>query len=289
MAFGIGYFKGEPTEFILEHAGGRLVREGPGISFFYLSWRTSVTMVPMNTLDAGFIFNETTGNFQPVSIQGQLTYRIIDPKRMATILNFTIDPASRRYLSQDPDKLSQRLVNAVQVHARNQVLGQPLEEVLRTSEAIAVAVLKSVSTDSLTTSMGVEVLGIHITAIKPTPEMAKALEAEHREALQRKADEAIYARRAAAVEQERKIAQNELSTKITIEEQRRQLVDLEGSNSQKEADFEAAATQTRLKPYRDTDPRILLAMGFKELGERAGEIKQLTITPELISAIRDAR
>jgi choline dehydrogenase-like flavoprotein len=118
--------------------------------------------------------------------------------------------------------------------------------------------------------------------------MAKALEAEFREALSRKADEAIYARRAAAVEQERKISENELATKVTLEQRRAELVDLEGTNAQKQADFEANATRTRLAPYRDQDPRMLLAMGFQAMGERASEIKQLTITPELLSAIRDA-
>ena len=41
------------------------------------------------------------------------------------------------------------------------------------------------------------------TAVTPIPEIAKALEAEYREILQKKADEAIYSRAACAVEQER--------------------------------------------------------------------------------------
>ena len=78
--------------------------------------------------------------------------------------------------------------------------------------------------------MGTELLSVYFVAVKPTPEVAKALEADYRETLLRKADMAIYARRAAAVEEERKIKENELNTEITLEEQRQKLVDLQGQN-----------------------------------------------------------
>ena len=75
--------------------------------------------------------------------------------------------------------------------------------------------------------------------------MAKALEAEYRETLLRKADMAISARRAAAVEEERKIKENELNTEITLEEQRRQLIDLQGSNELQEATNRGKAARGR--------------------------------------------
>ena len=66
-------------------------------------------------------------------------------------------------------------------------------------------------------------LGLSILAIKPTPETARALEAETREQMFREADEAIYARRNSAVEQERAIKENELNTEIAIETKKRQI------------------------------------------------------------------
>ncbi len=72
-------------------------------------------------------------------------------------------------------------------------------------------------------SLGLEVLGLSILAIKPTPETARALEAETREKLFREADEAIYARRNSAVEQERAIKENELNTEIAVENKKRQI------------------------------------------------------------------
>ena len=42
--------------------------------------------------------------------------------------------------------------------------------------------------------LGVEIMSLSIVAITPTPETAKALEAEAREGVLRQSDEAIYAR-----------------------------------------------------------------------------------------------
>lgn len=283
----VGYFKAEPTDYVIEYRSGRQVRQGPGLAFWYPKWSTSIAVVPMNTVDANFAFQETTANFQALTIQGQVTYRIVEPPKMARILNFTVDPQTHRPLSEDPEKLSRRVVNAVQVATRALISTRPLADALASSDSLAAEVSAHIKQDPLLAAMGVEVLGVHVAGVKPTPELAKALEAEYREALQRRADEAIYARRAAAVEQERKISQEEIASKIALEERRRELVELEGANERKSAEDQAAGIAARLAPYRDTDPKVLMAMGFKELGERAGEIKQLMITPELLAGLRD--
>ena len=58
------------------------------------------------------------------------------------------------------------------------------------------------------------VTNINILSILPNKETARALEAETRENILREADDAVYKRRNAAVEQERKIKENELNTQI---------------------------------------------------------------------------
>src|SRR5919108_2168217 len=89
----IGYYKAQPTEYVRQFVRGRLVREGQALSFYYLKHHTSIVVVPTSSIDASFIFNELTGNFQAVVVQGQFTYRILDPRRAAELLNFAIDPA----------------------------------------------------------------------------------------------------------------------------------------------------------------------------------------------------
>ena len=42
----IGFFKGQPTEYILKYVAGRVAREGQGLAFFYLKHNTQVIAVP---------------------------------------------------------------------------------------------------------------------------------------------------------------------------------------------------------------------------------------------------
>jgi hypothetical protein len=148
--------------------------------------------------------------------------------------------------------------------------------------------------------LGADLLSVYFVAAKPTPEVAKALEADYRETLLRKADMALSARRAAAVEEERKIKENELNTEITLEQQRRQLIDLQGNNALQEATNhgkaleEEAAYRTRVRQkeldlYTAIDPRKVLALAMTDLGQNAGRIGNLTITSEILASLLDGR
>jgi regulator of protease activity HflC (stomatin/prohibitin superfamily) len=220
-----------------------------------------------------------------VTIQGQLTYRISDIKKISQLLDFTINPFNRKYSSEPLEKLAKRIINTVQMASREEIQKYSLEDSLRKSESIAKIVLAKIKEDPMLQSIGVECLSIYFTSVKPTPELARALEAEYRESIQKKADEAIYSRRAAAVEQERKIKENELNSSITLEKSRKELVDLEGNNLMKEAEYQSKAQDMEFVPFRTMDPKILLALGLKSLGEKADKIAQLTITPDLLSEI----
>jgi hypothetical protein len=67
------YFKAEPTEYIIASSNGTIFRQGAGRAFWYWVPSTSIVLVPLSTTDAPFVFNESTGNFQAVTLQGQIT------------------------------------------------------------------------------------------------------------------------------------------------------------------------------------------------------------------------
>ena len=156
-------------------------------------------------------------------MQGQVTFRVADPKRLARMLNYTIDATIQSYITKDPEKFPQRIINIIQVLVRKELETLKLKEVLRASGEIVEKVRKDLATSEVLKSLGVEVLDLSVLAIKPNPETARALEAEIREQLLKEADEAIYARRNSAVEQERAIKENELNTEIAVENKQRQI------------------------------------------------------------------
>ncbi len=226
----LNHYKGEPSDFIIKYHGRKIKKAGRGINFFYASYKTNIVAIPAVTVDANFFFNEVTKNFQAISLQGHYTYKIKDPKKMALLLDYSIDPTNNQFKSTDPDKIELRITNVIQGETRSLIENLELESALTISKSLAGDVLNRLKEFPLIHEMGIEVLSVTFTSIRPTPEISKALEADYREALARKADEAIYERRAAAVEQEQKIKENELNTQITLEEKRKKLIELKGEN-----------------------------------------------------------
>lgn len=113
--FGIRYFKATPTTYVQHLKGGKLKREGRGLSFYYYAPTSTVVAVPLASADVPFVFNLVTLDFQEVTLQGQLTYRVFDAKqRLARLLDYSVD-ANGKFRSEDPQKLEDRLVNATQV------------------------------------------------------------------------------------------------------------------------------------------------------------------------------
>lgn len=221
--FGIHYLKTGPTEYVIHYQNGRVRHQGAGQAFFYYKPAASIAVIPISSTDVPFIFNEMSADFQAVTVQGQLTYRIVNPELVASLLDYTIEAGPDVHRSDDPEKLSQRLVNLAQVLTRAEIQTRPLRQAIRASDEIARTVLAGLGQSESVQALGVEMISFAVLAIKPTPEMARALEAEAREQLLRQADNAIYDRRNAAVEQERRIKENELNTEIAVEEKKRQI------------------------------------------------------------------
>lgn len=293
------FMKASPTTYVLHFRDGRIRREGAGLSFYYWGPTATIVAVPLASADAPFAFQEATADFQAVAIQGQVTYRVADPKRLAGVLDMSVRPDGH-YRVDDYQKLPERLVHVTQTLMRAETQQLTLRETLTSSALLSERVLGRLRTSETVVGLGLDVLGLSILAIKPTPESAKALEAEAREALQRRSDEAIYARRNAAVEQERRIKESELRTETALEEQRSALMNERVANDRKEADSRAYAIEATLAPLRGLDWRTLMvlrggepgatiALAFQEIATNAQKVGELNITPDLLRALLPAR
>ncbi|OCJ00227.1 hypothetical protein A6U86_11435 [Rhizobium sp. AC27/96] len=306
--FGFRFIKAQPTQYVIQYRNGRPQREGAGLSFWYFAPSTSLVVVPTASVNEPFIFPEVTSDFQEVTVQGQITYRIADPKRTGELLDFSLN-AKGVYGSEDPQKLSQRLIDQVQVAMRAEVQALSLKEVLAAGELLVGRVANTLHDHPALQALGLELLSLSILAVKPKPETAKALEASAREALLRSADEAIYARRNAAVEHERTIKENELATEIAVENKKRQVreaqmdaersvqerqlqiraeemtgrialeeqnksfVALASANAREEADAKAYGLAAMMKSFGDADPKVLQALA--SVGMDPGQLMAL--------------
>ena len=264
---GFRYVKSSPTTHIIQYKNGKTVRDGAGLSFWFFAPASSLVTLPMESVDTPFIFREVTSDFQDVTVQGQIDYRVTEPQRLANLMNFTLKPAGG-YASEDPAKLPQRVVNAVQVQLRSILQTQPLQELLRASDHLVQEVSAKLQKPEGLPALGLSLVNLSILAVKPSPETARALEAQTREQILKQADDATYARRNAAIEQERAVKENELNTEIAIETKKQQI---------REAQLEAErSVLTRRQEIQEQEfnGRIALEEKNEELTNlRAGNAK----------------
>jgi regulator of protease activity HflC (stomatin/prohibitin superfamily) len=293
--FGIKHIKFDSMTYVLHFKNGNIKREGRGLSFFYFAPNSSIAAIPMGSNDLPFIFNESTNDYQTVTIQGQISYKINNPKTLADVLDFTVQD-NGQYKKNDIEKLNQRIINEAQTATSAYIHGIKLKEAIRSAKAIEENITEGLKSSTAIGMLGIEILGANILAIQATPEMARALETETREKLQQEADLAVYERRNFAVEQERIIKESELNTEIAVEEkqkqiaekkmesdvqkaenqrklremqldadisvenQRKSLIEQKAENDKKEAETKGYVLETTLKPYRDMDWKTLTAL-----------------------------
>ncbi len=293
--FGFKHIKFDAMTYVLHFKNGNIKREGRGLSFFYFSPNSSIVAIPMGSNDLPFIFSESTNDYQTVTIQGQISYKITNPKTLSDVLDFTVQD-NGQYKKNDIEKLNQRLINEAQTATSSFIHGIKLKDAIRSAKTIEESIIEGLKNSSAINMLGIEILGANILAISATPEMSRALETETREKLQQEADQAIYERRNFAVEQERKIKETELNTEIAIEEkqkqitekkmesevikaendrklremkleadisvenQRKLLIEEKTENDKIEAETQGYVLEATLKPYKNIDWKILTAL-----------------------------
>ena len=229
-----------------------------------------------------------------------MTYRISNPEAVAQMLNFTIDKKGS-YLSEDPQKLDERVLRSVQVLLRDNIQQQQLKASLSVAPKLVKELDAALQSNKALAGLGVTIVDVSIVAISPSPETEKALEAEVREQLLKEADDAIYERRLASIDQEKRVKESELETEIAMqrkeqeigetkieaeravmkkrnvlneenmqaaiaeEEQRQSLIELETGNEKAKADTSAYSIEKQLKAYSSVPAEVLKALAMSKM------------------------
>ena len=293
--FGFRYIKSAPSDYLMQVRDGQVVREGAGLAFFYFAPRSTLVSVPTTVNEVPFMFEEITRDFQSVTLQGQVSFRISDPKLISQQMNYALLP-SGSYASDEPEKLPLRVLNAVKAQFRGMLQELDLKGLLQATEQLAHSARQRLASAPAIRELGLQIIDLSILAVKPTPETARALEAPVRETILKEADDATYGRRNAAIEQERIVKENELRSELSVEQKKREvqenrieserallekrqqvqaqemagkvkleqqnaeLVALEGENERREAETRAYGIRTMADALQGIDPRTLQAL-----------------------------
>ncbi|MEV6759543.1 SPFH domain-containing protein [Streptomyces sp. NPDC051105] len=240
------HLRGAPTAHIRHHRGGRLLHDGPGISFWFRALTAAISEIPVDDRELAMTFHARTADFQDVAVQATVTYRIGDPELAAARLDFSIDPDTGVWRGTPLEQLGTLLTETAQQHALAVLARTPLAEALVDGvTAVRERIAEGLGAEPRLPATGIEVVAVRVMALRPEPEVERALRTPAREQIQQEADRATYERRAVAVERERAIAENELASQIELARREEQLVEQRGTNTRREAEEHAAADAVR--------------------------------------------
>ncbi|MFC8664915.1 MULTISPECIES: SPFH domain-containing protein [Streptomyces] len=240
------HLRGAPTAHVRHHRGGKLLHDGPGLSFWFRALTAAVSEVPVDDRELAMTFHARTSDFQDVAVQATVTYRVSDPALAAARLDFSIDPDTGVWRGAPLEQLGTLLTETAQQHALDVLARTTLSAALVDGvAAVRERVAVGLGAEPRLPATGIEVVAVRVVALRPEPEVERALRTPARELIQQEADRATYERRAVAVERERAIAENELDSQIELARREEQLVDQRGTNARREAEEHAAADAVR--------------------------------------------
>ncbi|WP_069169922.1 SPFH domain-containing protein [Streptomyces griseus] len=313
------HLRSAPTAHIRHHRRGRLVHDGPGLSFWFRSLTAALSEVPVDDRELAMAFHGRTADFQDVTVQATVTYRISDPAEAAARLDFSIDPDTGVWRAAPLEQIATLLTDTAQQHTLDVLARTPLSTALVDGVAtVRERVASGLATEPRLPATGIDVVTVRVVAIRPEAEVERALRTPAREQIQQDADRAVYERRAVAVERERAIAENELASRIELARREEQLVDQRGTNARREAEEKAAADLVRteteagrtvslaraeaqaarevgaaraeaqaawLRAHSEAAPGTLHALAVTRLAENLPRIDSLTLSPDVLTGL----
>lgn len=287
MRFPFCFYKGKPSDHVVKFVAGAKRGEGRG-RIFLVGPRTTIARVSGTDVPVPFEFTELTRDGQQVMVQGEMQVRLLP----ATILerrDFTVDPWTDAYLTDDPEAVQAECANTLQMFVRSEVQARTLKDALGASAVIEAALRSKVVADEEPFKpLGVRVVTVFVTAVAPAnPDLKKALESEAREQMLAAADKAVADRRRAAAESDRSLRAYEAETARTLESSRKELVEAQNANLLLQAEAEAKAAEKRLEPVKNLDPSLVLALGIRDMAT-SGRVGQFNFTPDFLAAVAHA-
>ncbi|MEM9135046.1 MAG: SPFH domain-containing protein [Actinomycetota bacterium] len=315
----VSHLRSSSTTYVRRLRNGQVVNDGIGQSFWFVPRTSSISELPIDERELPLIFRDRTSDFQEISVQASITYRIARPSAAAERIDFTIDNTTGAWVRTPLEQIGGLLTELAQQHATAVLASLSLTEVLGQGvPALRGTLGAGLRADDRLIETGLEIVDVRVVAVRPETDMEQALQTPVREQLQQEADRAMFERRALAVEQERGISENELQNRIELAIREEQLVAQTGANEQRrvtdeaetvrirvaaEADAtevrgraqaatvrdlgaaKAEAERLRVAAYGDADDAVLLSLAVGDLAGGLPDIGTLVLSPDLVSSL----
>lgn len=312
----VRHLRGEASSHVALSRGGSVVKSGRGLSFWFLPLSASIWEIPVDDQELQVLFHGRSLDFQDVTTQGVISWRVTNPELLADRIDFTVDLETGAWVKEPLQQVSQILTELAQQAAWAYLAHHRIDEALGEGvEQLRDRIGDALSRDESVRAMGIEVVSVRVRSVRPTSEVEKALQMPTRERIQQEADRATFERRALAVERERAIAENELQNKIELAKQEEELIAQRGQNERRRIEEEAEAAKLKsvasaeragiratsdahalttveaarnqaeaaqVAIYEELPQHLVLGLAVQKLAGNLPKVDHLTLSPELI-------
>ncbi len=304
----LAQLRSEASSHVIRYRKGRLRQSGRGLVFWFNPENASIVEVPMDDREATLFVRGRSQDFQQMAVQGMLTWHVVDPDLLSRRVDFSIALDSGRLRGEPLERIESRLAGLVNQAALQYLAEKPVRTLLDDGiEPLRMRIEKALAGATTLADLGLAIVSVRLTSLMPSSELERALQTPTFEALQQKADEATFERRALAVEKERAIAENELATKTELARREKLLIVEESQNArdratghaeaqQIQAEAEAAriravesakaeADEAHIAIYRTLSPAVLMGLAARDLAGKLTKIEHVNVTPDLLAGL----
>src|SRR5262245_54417262 len=108
------HLRSDANVHIIRFHRGRVVQSGRGLAFWFWPRRTSVAELPTDDRDMVLFFKGRSKDFQTVSVQGNLTWRVADAAVVGGRVDFSINLVAGRHTAKPVEQIEALLTGMAQ-------------------------------------------------------------------------------------------------------------------------------------------------------------------------------
>ena len=109
---------------------GERRKSGRGLAFWFMPDGASIAQIPMDDRDLPFLFKSRSRDFQEVTVQGVVVWRVSNPEAMADRIDFSIDLRQGVHLGRPLDQIDSLLTGVAQQFAAQYLAELDIGEIL---------------------------------------------------------------------------------------------------------------------------------------------------------------
>ena len=171
------HLRADTNMYIHHLRNGAVAHEGAGTTFWFRPRTSALSQVPLDDREQALLFHARTSDFQDITVQATITYRIDDPTLATTRIDFGIDPETGVWNGSPLEVLGGLLTELAQQPAVQRLAEMTMLEALAVGVTpVRDEIASALANDERLRERGLAVTDVRVVAIRVEAELERALQ-----------------------------------------------------------------------------------------------------------------